>query len=157
MNFLLPYFLLFISICSFGQETFEDKDAKKIVDIFFEGFHKGDTLTMRSVIAANAVLQTAAKMRDGSDAIDSTDIHTLLKAIADRPSDQVWEEVLLDYKISVDGNLAHVWTPYEFYFNGNFSHCGANAFTIAKTNKGWKIINLIDSRRRASCIPSRKQ
>jgi len=74
-----------------------------------------------------------------------------IKAIAERLEDQKWEERLLDYKVQIDGNLAHVWTPYEFWFNGAFSHCGANAFTLAKTDDGWKIVHLIDSRRRSSC------
>ncbi len=60
------------------------------------------------------------------------------------------EEQLLDYKVSIDGNLAHVWTPY--FLNGSFSHCGANAFTLAKTSSGWKIVHLIDSRRREVAI-----
>ena len=75
----------------------------------------------------------------------------LLTAIANRPPEQQWDERLLEYRVQIDGNLAHVWTPYEFWFNGNFSHCGANAFTLAKTDDGWKIIHLIDSRRRSSC------
>jgi hypothetical protein len=74
-----------------------------------------------------------------------------IKAIGSRPDADKWEERLLDYKVKIDGNLAHVWTPYEFWLNDKFSHCGANAFTLAKTDEGWKIVHLIDSRRRSSC------
>ena len=51
-------------------------------------------------------------------------------------------------KIEVDGNLAHVWTPYEFYVNGNLSHKGVNSFTLFKESLDWQIIHLIDTRRR---------
>ena len=102
-------------------------------------------------MAPSVRLQTAASDKDGDALLDDDSILNLLNAIANRPADQNWEERLLDYKVQVDGNLAHVWTPYEFWFNGNFSHCGANAFTIVKTEAGWKIIHLIDSRRREGC------
>ena len=78
-------------------------------------------------------------------------IEVLINAIVNRPVDQKWDERLLDYQIAVDGNLAHVLTLYEFWFNDTFSHCGANSFTIAKFNDGCKIIHLIDSRRKSSC------
>ena len=64
--------------------------------------------------------------------------------VVNRQADQKWDERLLDYKVEIDGNLAHVWTPYEFWFNENFSHCGANSFTLAKFDDGWKIIHLIE-------------
>jgi hypothetical protein len=59
-----------------------------------------------------------------------------------------FEERLLDYSIQVDGAMAHVWTPYEFYVNNKFSHKGVNAFTLFKDNGLWKIVYLIDTRRR---------
>ena len=89
--------------------------------------------------------------QEGNHRIVDSSIEQFLDAIANRPQEQQWEERLLDYQIQIDGNLAHVWTPYEFWLNATFSHCGANAFTLGKTNEGWKILHLIDSRRRADC------
>mgnify|MGYP003116833212 FL=1 len=146
------FFLAFsIPLVISAQSNFTEQDAKQLVDTFFEGFHKGDTVMMRSVLAPSVRLQMAASDKDGVAQLSDDSILNLLNAIANRQADQNWEERLLDYKVQVDGNLAHVWTPYEFWFNGNFSHCGANAFTIAKTEAGWKIIYLIDSRRREGC------
>ena len=58
-------------------------------------------------------------------------------------------EKLLLYDIKIDGNLASVWTPYEFYFNEKFSHCGANSFQLFNNNGKWEIIYLVDMRKRA--------
>ena len=102
-------------------------------------------------MADKVVMRTAFADTEGNNRLTEGTAQKLLDAIANRPADQKWDERLLDYKVEIDGNLAHVWTPYEFWFNGNFSHCGANAFTLAKMDDGWKIIHLIDSRRRASC------
>ncbi|MCB0457441.1 MAG: nuclear transport factor 2 family protein [Flavobacteriaceae bacterium] len=151
MKFLFTLLLLSISVTAFCQNSFSENDAKQLIDTFFEGFHKGDTLLMKSVMVANLPNQTVFTTRDGIPKVMDGNISEFLKAIANRPSDQVWEEKLLDYKVQIDGNLAHVWTPYEFWLNGTYSHCGANAFTLAKIETGWKIIHLIDSRRREGC------
>jgi hypothetical protein len=59
-----------------------------------------------------------------------------------------FQEKLLSYTIQVDGAMAHAWTPYEFYVNGKFSHKGVNAFTLFKDKDTWKIIYIIDTRRK---------
>jgi len=150
MKFLLTLLIMTSSTFLFSQDTFTEANAKGIVDTFFEGFHEGDTLKMRSVMAPAMKMQTVFANKDGNHVKDD-DMNGFVKAIGKRPESQKWEEKLLDYKVQIDGNLAHVWTPYEFWLNGDFSHCGANAFTLAKMNDGWKIVHLIDSRRRASC------
>ncbi len=151
MKFFITTAFIFISAITFSQDSFSEMDAKHLIDTFFDGFHKGDTLIMKSVMVENLPNQTVFTNKEGKANVIDGNISEFLKAIGSRPSDQVWEEKLLDYSVQIDGNLAHVWTPYEFWFNGNFSHCGANAFTLAKTDDGWKIVHLIDSRRREGC------
>jgi hypothetical protein len=151
MKLFLCLFCLILSFGTFAQNSFTETDAKQIIDTFFDGFHEGDTLKMRSVMADKMVMQTAFADKDGNNKITDGDAIELLTAIANRPAAQKWDERLLDYKIQIDGNLAHVWTPYQFWFNDALSHCGANAFTLVKTDAGWKIIHLIDSRRRSGC------
>jgi len=136
---------------SFSQSSFSEADAKEIIDTFFEGFHKGDTLLIKSVMTNGIVLQTAFSDKEGKNKVITEPVEGLLNAIANRPEDQQWDERLLDYKVQIDGNLAHVWTPYEFWYNGAFLHCGANSFTLARTDDGWKIIHLIDSRKKSGC------
>ena len=59
--------------------------------------------------------------------------------------------MLIPKYIKIDGNLASVWTPSEFYYNGNFSHCGANSFQLFNNNGKWQIIYIVDMRRRDNC------
>jgi hypothetical protein len=42
----------------------------------------------------------------------------------------------------VDGPIAMVWLPYDFYVNGTWSHCGVDIFTMVKDDAGWKIASL---------------
>jgi hypothetical protein len=151
MKSLLLFTCLFFSMACFAQEDFTEADAQGLIDTFFEGFHKGDTIIMRSVLAHVVGMQSVHSNKDGKHFVRDSNMDRFIVAIANRPASEKWDERLLGYTVQIDGNLAHVWTPYEFWVNGIFSHCGANAFTLARMDDGWKIIHLIDSRRKASC------
>ncbi len=145
-------FYLFVLITStiYAQKD-EQAKAKEAVDTFFEGFHKGDTTLMKSVMMDKIIMQTAYKNKEGKDVLVTDEPEKLINAIANRPDNQKWDERLLDYSVQVDGNMANVWTPYEFWFNDAFSHCGVNSFQLFKDGDQWKIIYLIDTRRKATC------
>lgn len=147
---LIFYLFLLFTALLFGQ-TDEKRLVKAAVDTFFEGFHKGDTAIIQSVLMDKILLQTAFKNNRGKDTLITDEINKLLKAIANRPKTHKWEERLLDYSIQVDGNMANAWTSYEFWFNDKFSHCGVNSFQLFKDGKQWKIIYLMDTRRRFDC------
>lgn len=42
----------------------------------------------------------------------------------------------------VEGRIAMVWLPYDFYVNGAWSHCGIDVFTFVKQDTTWKIAGL---------------
>ena len=148
MKFYAVLLFCFASLYSYSQDSFTDADAQNVINTFFEGFHKGDTLIMKSVMADAMVMQTAFNDKEGGEKVSTGNAKDFIMAIARRPENAKWDERLLDYKVEIDGNLAHVWTPYQFWLNGTLLHCGANSFTLAKTVKGWKIIHIIDSRRK---------
>ena len=81
----------------------------------------------------------------------SETVNAFLTSVANKKPENTYFEKLLSYDIKIDGNLASVWTPYEFYFNEKFSHCGANSFQMFNDNGKWKIIYLVDMRRRSGC------
>lgn len=129
-------------------QTSESDNVKATIDLFFEGFHKQDSLTMLKTIDTNMILQTIGKDKDGQTKVSSSEVSGFLKSIASIPKDKSFREELLDYNIQVDGDMAHAWTPYNFWFDNNFSHCGVNSFQLVKKEGDWKIIYLIDTRRK---------
>lgn len=42
----------------------------------------------------------------------------------------------------VSGGIAMVWMPYDLYINGAWSHCGADVFTLAKSENKWRIVSM---------------
>ena len=150
MQRIIFYLTVLISTTVWAQESAEQA-AEQTIKTFFEGFHKGDTTLMKSVMMDKVLMQTVYKTKEGKDVLVTDEPGKLVTAVANRPSDQKWEEKILGYSVKVDGNMAHVWTPYEFRFNGDFSHCGVNSFQLFHDNGTWKIIYLIDTRRRQGC------
>jgi hypothetical protein len=63
------------------------------------------------------------------------------------------DEVLHDVEVRVDGPLATVWTYYDFFAGGEFSHCGYDAMQLLKVRGDWKIVALADTRRTEGCRP----
>lgn len=150
MTRVIFYLVILISTTLFAQNE-EEAKVKATLDTFFEGFHKGDTTLMKSVMMDKIIMQTAYRNKEGKDILVTDEPEKLINAIVTRTADQKWDERLLDYNIQIDGNMANVWTPYEFWFNGVFSHCGVNSFQLFKDGEQWKIIYLIDTRRKSSC------
>jgi len=77
-------------------------------------------------------------------------LKTFLTAIG-TPHKEVWNELVWDVTISASGELAQVWASYALYRGNTFSHCGVDAFQLLKQGDGWKIITLIDTRRKENC------
>jgi ketosteroid isomerase-like protein len=45
-------------------------------------------------------------------------------------------------EVRVSGPLASVWLPYDFYRDGQWSHCGVDVFTLIRVEAGWRIASL---------------
>ncbi|WP_202390688.1 nuclear transport factor 2 family protein [Flavobacterium sp. Sd200] len=139
------FFVVFMLVCVQGMFGQED-GIKRSIQTFFDGLHARDTVVMQSVCYQNLILESITEHR-GQGKLDFETADRYYKQVAGIPSDVKIEERLLSYKIQVDGTLAHVWTPYEFYANGKLSHSGVNSFVLFFDDGIWKIIYIIDTRR----------
>jgi len=135
---------------SSAQQT-EEENIKNVISLFFKGIHEGDTLLINQTIARDLKIQTIYTNDEGITVLRTDEVTHFLNNIASKNPESNWDEKLLSYSIKIDNNMANVWTPYEFYYNGIFSHCGVNSFQLFKENNHWKIIYLIDTRRKQNC------
>ena len=64
--------------------------------------------------------------------------------------ERMWDPV-----VEVSGPIASVWTPYDFWADGQFSHCGIDAFQLIRVDESWKILSVIYTMDRGDdCEPS---
>src|SRR6218665_2189606 len=139
-------FFLLISSFSFAQNTSE-KEIIKPIENLFNAMKSADSLGVKNAFSNSAIMQTFGKNQE----IRTDKVEDFAKQVGASQVGDLDERFTIS-KILVDGNMASVWVPYQFYYKGNFSHCGVNSFQLAKINNEWKIQYIIDTRRKDNCI-----
>jgi len=127
------------------------QEIKGVIKLFFKGLQNGDTIAIKKTVSETVILQTAYFNNEGESIMKTDDFNKFIQSVGSKKPDDIWEERLSSYNIQIDGNMANVWTPYEFYLNYKLSHCGVNSFQLFNDGEKWKIIYLIDTRRRLGC------
>lgn len=128
------------------SQTAEESLIKASINSLFDGMKTSDSSKISNAFSKNAVLQTITKNGE----VKNENINDFAISIS-KAEKQSLDERITFSNILIDGNLASVWTPYEFYYQGKFSHCGVNSFQLVKSDNEWKIQYIIDTRRKDNC------
>jgi hypothetical protein len=131
----------------------EEQEVLATVTRLFDGMRARDTAMIRSTFAAGAELKGVG-MREGKPGVAPTSADEFIRIVGSATGPQ-WDERIHHTEVRIDGGLASVWTGYDFYLGDKFSHCGVDAFHLARFPEGWKIIALADTRRREGCQQGR--
>lgn len=147
-NFFVITCLLF-STNVFSQTPADS--VKRVINKMFTAMKMGDSVMFMQCFADSALLQTVAKSKEGKVSVRSEQIPEFARQIVKLPKGAADERITFDI-VKVDADLAIAWTPYQFYYNGSFSHCGVNSFQLVRISGQWKIQYIIDTRRKDNCI-----
>ena len=132
--------VLIIILCAVASpiaraQSAADRDAVlKTVQAFF------DTMTAKDVEGARKILAPqgrfhAMRMRDGDiRSFSNEEYFAQLQSEKRTFRERMWNP-----EVRVHGPIATVWTPYDFWIDGKFSHCGIDAFDLIKTKDGWQL------------------
>lgn len=144
---LASLILMGFSIKGFSQE---EEMVKQVVRNMFTAMKNADVALLKSCFSDSAILQTIVVSKEGKVSVRTDAVSAFLQSISKLPKGAADERIEFE-KVHVDTNLASVFTPYTFYYNGNKSHCGANSFQLVKLDGVWKIHFLIDTKRKDEC------
>ncbi len=136
------------------SETDPDPRATEVAAIaagFLEALSRGDTAALSPVLAPEAMLYSVREGAEGTSIRTVSRADFLLNLAQD---DQNFLERMWDPIVQVQGRLAMVWTPYDFYLNGEFSHCGIDVFTLLDGGGGWQVTSITYNVVREGCPPS---
>jgi hypothetical protein len=150
MKKILIASLILFSISSTSLFAQQNEEVQRVIASLFEGMKSKNVDLIKAAFHPEASMQTVKAGESGSE-LGSNSLADFISRIGSTPANTILDERILDYQIKVDGDLAAAWTPYEFYVNENFSHCGVNSFQLIKTPEGWKITYIIDTRRKEGC------
>ena len=146
---LVTLFAIILLTLYSDAQTREDS-VKAVVKQLFEGMRNSDAGMIQSAFADSAILQSVGKSKDGKTVIENERVDEFAKLISGLKKGAADEQIIFE-SIKIDGQLAMVWAPYKFYFEGKFSHCGVDSFQLVFVNGQWKIQYLIDTRRKQPC------
>ena len=128
-----------------------EDSVKAAVNTMFRAMKTADEKLFLSVMSDSVVFQGFGRNAAGSIVIETEDVAGFASFIGKAKKDSLDEQITFDV-VKVDGPLAIAWTPYKFYHNGKFSHCGVNSFQLVRLNGAWKIQYIIDTRRKDKCL-----
>ena len=143
--------ILLISVGSVLAQTAQEREVMAVVNRVFEAMRTNDSTLLKSCFAKEVRLSTVFIDKNGVTQLRNDELQKFVDAVGAKKSD-VYNEPIWNERIQIDGALAAVWVDYAFYLNTTFSHCGVDAFHLIKTNEGWKIFNLVDTRRKEDCV-----
>jgi len=104
---------------------------------------------IKTCFAKGAILQTIVN-KESKTVVENDSVETFARIVQSMPKAVADERVVFD-AVHIDGPMATVWAPYEFYCKGQFSHCGVDHFVLIREEGIWKIQYLVDTRRKLGC------
>jgi hypothetical protein len=120
-----------------------------VANVLFAAMEARDTSTLRSVFLPDARL-VVVRVRDGMDpVIQSRGVTEFIVSVAQSPD--VLRERMWNPQVEVDGDFASLWAPYEFHQAERLTHCGVDAFHLARLGGEWKIAALSYTVQTSSC------
>ena len=132
----------------------EAGDRAAVVDMvqaFFDAMAERDADAMRSMLTSDGIFYGYREGPDGLD-IARTAHQVFIEGLAER--DRTVIERFWDPQVLLHGRMAAVWTPYDLYVDGDFSHCGIDNFNFLNTDEGWKITGIVFSMEPDNCTES---
>ena len=150
----MKYFLIVLTtvftFLSAKAQTAEDS-VKAVINKMFTAMKTADGKLLKSTFSDSIVFQTIGRSRDGNLVVSNESPEEFIEQIGKAVPGTLDERIEFE-TVKTDGPLAIAWTPYTFYYNGQFSHCGVNSFQLVRLNGEWKVQYIIDTRRKTGCI-----
>ena len=146
------YFLsVFLFACLMNTQAQSAEDSvKATVRKMFFAMMEADGAMLQDCFTESDIMQTITTNKEGKLVVRTDSVAAIGRRVSKLPKGLADERIVFDV-VKVDGPLATVWTPYQFYRRADFSHCGVNSFQLVRNNDKWRIQYIIDTRRKTGC------
>ena len=121
------------------------------VQAFFDTMAAKDVEGSRKVLAPTGRFNSVRNV-DGKATVRTSAVEDYLRTLPAGKSAQ--RERMWNPEVRVRGDIASVWTPYDFWIDGKFSHCGIDTFNLVRSDGAWKIVDATYTVETTGCEPS---
>lgn len=150
----MKYFFIVLTVFVCGTvaraQPAEDS-VKTVINNMFTAMKNADAAALKSCFSDSIVFQSIGRTKEGVMVVRNESAADFAIQISKATPGSLDERISFE-TVKIDGPLAMAWTPYSFYYNGQFSHCGVNSFQLVRLNGAWKIQYIIDTRRKQGCV-----
>ncbi|HSJ10683.1 MAG TPA: nuclear transport factor 2 family protein [Longimicrobiales bacterium] len=130
------------------EHTADEAAVVATVNALFDAMRTRDTAAIRRLSHPELRLYVPG-MQEGRPVTRTSTLQEFIASVV--RGNVVFDERAYDPEVRIDGNLAAVWTYYEFRLGERFSHCGIDAFHLARAADGWRITALSYTTRDTGC------
>ncbi len=110
------------------------------VQSLFDALGERDTELLTAILHPDILMHSVELSAAGERSASTSTLEGMvarLEADGPRMTERMW-----DPEVRISGDLATVWTPYDFYVGEDLSHCGADAFILMRDGGDWQITSL---------------
>lgn len=118
----------------------------EVIDSFFEALNTKNYKVLDQLCVEDMNIHSLAI--GGEKKLTTQSKEDFLNGIRSIPKETKIFEKIESKDSFVTENLAQYMLPYSFYVDDKFSHSGTNVITLIKTNEGWKISYIADTRKK---------
>lgn len=133
-----------------AQASAERDAVLQPVHQLFDAMRKHDSAQARAAFAPEGRLLSIGE-REGQVRMRVLTPDDFAGAVGRAAGSPPWNEPIYDPEVRIEGRIATVWAWYDFLLGEKWSHCGVDAFQLAKLADGWKITQLVDTRQTTGC------
>jgi hypothetical protein len=162
-NLKLPCLLLLISlpVANALADDAERTAVLTIVERAFAAISSGSIDDARAIQLADGISISFRQHPDGKAGELQMRMHTNDELLLSESGDghDYMERWSGAPTVLIRGPIAVAWGSYEFWIDGQFSHCGIDSIDLVKVDGNWKIANWMWTVEKEGCAmdPSREQ
>ncbi|MEM9324517.1 MAG: nuclear transport factor 2 family protein [Bacteroidota bacterium] len=154
-NYFVLIILLTGVLCQ-AQPTSES-EVMAVVQSIFTGMASNNGEMVRQAFTTDAKMYTIVVDDAGKVQKREGSLEQFIQRVS-QEKEQPYSEPIWNEKVQIDRQLASVWVDYAFYIGNSFHHCGVDAFHLMKTEGGWQVFHIVDTRRTEGCtVPEKVQ
>ena len=144
--------LLFLAATPAAAQHADESDSAAVlatVDRLFGALASKDRAALLAAVVPDGRATAASTDAAGTRRVVSSDWPAFadrLVAVPGRLSER-----LIDPHVHVEGDIAMIWSRYEFERDGAFSHCGVDHFDLVRMDGRWRVLNLTWTQQTSGC------
>src|SRR5688572_22884513 len=124
----MKYFVILLTVVlstNPGRAQDAKDSVKAVINKMFAAMKSADGSALKSCFSDSTIFQTIVRNKEGKTIVRTEDAKGFAESVSKAKPGSLDEQIEFE-TVEIDGPLAIAWTPYKFYYEGKFSHCGVN-------------------------------